>query len=143
MQYLMGDGAPLFRGIGERSRFVAAICRAISGTQEKARCVQSASFFVASAPLGSGMKLIVPWKRSPMYSVRLIGSLRPGCGPLRFDLEMRPLPLATISVAPSFETRTLVGYQPTGMKPRLRAFAVSSTSKTATALILALATKRR
>src|SRR2546421_12909990 len=78
-----------------------------------------------------------------MYST--VGSetlLWPGWGPRGLALEMFPLPLATSNCRPSGVTRTEVGYQPEGMKPSERLFPGRLTSKTATALMLALATKR-
>src|SRR2546430_14762902 len=75
-----------------------------------------------------------------MYSRTLAGGSRPGCGPLRFALEIRPFPLATTRRLPSGVTRTEVGYQPTGMKPRERLLPGAPISKTATLLLSALAT---
>src|SRR3954470_4540529 len=53
-----------------------------------------------------------------------------------------PLPFATSNLFPSGVTRTEVGYQPTGIKPSERLFPGVLTSKTATALLSAFATKR-
>src|SRR4051812_45811251 len=55
---------------------------------------------------------------------------------------MTPLPLATRRCLPSGVTRTEVGYQPTGIKPSERLLPDVLTSKTATTLILALATNK-
>src|SRR5205823_9203887 len=68
------------------------------------------------------------------------GGSRPGCGPLRFALEMIPLPLATRRRLPSGVSRTEVGYQPTGMKPSERLWPGALTSNTATLLLSAFAT---
>src|SRR5580658_1955947 len=57
------------------------------------------------------------------------------------DLVVAPLPLATSSLRPSGVTRTEVGYHPTGMKPQEALLPRWMTSKTAMALMLALATK--
>ena len=77
-----------------------------------------------------------------MYSCKLRGAGEPGNGPRGLAAELVPLPLATKSVWPSADTRTLVGNQPTGMKPSDFALPVFSTSKMATLLFVALATKR-
>ena len=79
-----------------------------------------------------------------MYS-RMVagGSVGPGCGPCRLDFGSRPFPLATSKRLPSGVTRTEVGYQPTGMKPSERLAPGCETSKTATLLLQALATKSR
>src|SRR3954469_22863879 len=89
------------------------------------------------------MRLIVPFNNSPMYWGRPGVARRPGRGPSGFGRDVSPFPFATRSVLPSLETRTLVGYQPTGMKPRLRDLPGELTSKTATVLMLAFATKSR
>src|SRR5439155_24643075 len=77
-----------------------------------------------------------------MYSRTVEGGSLPGCGPLRLALEITPLPLATNNRLPSGVTRTEVGYQPTGIKPSERLRPGVLTSKTATILLSALATKR-
>src|SRR5437868_14627409 len=77
-----------------------------------------------------------------MYSLMPPGAERPGCGPPRFDLDTTPFPLATSRCLPSVVIRTEVGYQPTGMKPIERDLPGVEMSKTATALMLALATNR-
>src|SRR5437764_7707212 len=89
------------------------------------------------------MMLNVPRKSRPMYCT--VGSdelLMPGCGPFGLALEMVPLPLATSRCLPSGVTRTEVGYQPTGIKPSERLLPGALTSKTATILLSAFATKR-
>src|SRR4051812_30340321 len=68
------------------------------------------------------------------------GTDEPGPGPRVFGSEAMPFPLATISVLPSRETRTLVGYQPTGMKPSDSALPGVFTANTATLLLFAFAT---
>src|SRR5436309_10690308 len=75
------------------------------------------------------------------WTVRSSGLLIPGCGPSGLALGRMPLPLATSRCLPSGVTRTLVGYQPTGMKPSERLLPGVLTSKTATRLLSALATK--
>src|SRR5258705_13257342 len=52
-----------------------------------------------------------------------------------------PFPFAIKSFLPSGVTRTLVGYHPAGMNPRERLLPGVPTSKTATQLLSALATK--
>src|SRR5216110_2813963 len=87
------------------------------------------------------MMLNVPRKSRPIYCT--VGSaelLMPGCGPCGLAREIVPLPLATSRCLPSGVTRTEVGYQPTGMKPRERLLPGAPTSKTATLLLSALAT---
>ena len=86
----------------------------------------------------------VPLNRPPMYSVTDSGgTLSPGLGPFGFAFEIKPFPLATSNRRPSAVTRTDVGYHPTGMKPNDRLFPGVATSKTATVLISAFATKSR
>src|SRR4051812_45123812 len=63
-----------------------------------------------------------------------------GLGPSRLDRELVPLPLATNRVLPSRSTRTAVGYQPAGMKPRGVLPPGSFTLIAAMSLVLALAT---
>ena len=77
-----------------------------------------------------------------MYcTVASVLTLTPGCGPSGLALEVSPLPLATSRCLPSGVTRTDVGYQPTGMNPSDRLLPGVPTSKTATTLLSALATK--
>src|ERR1039457_4297518 len=91
---------------------------------------------------GRGMMVRGAWKRLAMYCTGSELSERtPGWGPWGLALEERPLPLATSRCRPSGVTRTDVGYQPTGMNPSERLFPGFATSKTATMLLLAFATK--
>ena len=60
-----------------------------------------------------------------------------GLGPYGFAIERKPLPLATKIFFPT--TATLVGYQPTGIKPLLLLSPFLRTSKTARQLLSALA----
>src|ERR1039457_4792454 len=88
------------------------------------------------------MMLRVPGKSRPMYcTVASLLTLTPGCGPSGLAFEVSPLPLATSRCLPSGVTRTDVGYQPTGMNPSERLLLGFSTSKTATVLLSAFATK--
>src|ERR1019366_6912936 len=88
------------------------------------------------------MMLSVPWKsREISCTDASLERLTPGCGPSGLALGVIPLPLATSRCLPSGVTRTDVGYQPTGMKPSERLLPGFSTSKTATGLLSALATK--
>ena len=88
------------------------------------------------------MMLSVPPKSRAMYcTVRLVGLLIPGCGPSGLAFEIMPLPFAIRRCFPSGVTRTDVGYQPAGIKPSERLFPGMLTSKTATMLLSALATK--
>ena len=75
-----------------------------------------------------------------MYSCRFSGRESPGNVPRGLASEVTPLPLATTSVRPSGVARTLVGNQPTGMKPSERAWPRDETSNTATSLLFAFAT---
>src|ERR1051325_5044977 len=84
----------------------------------------------------------VPCIKCAMYSFTLAGGSRPAAGPLRLLFEINPLPFATNSFFPSGVTRTLVGYQPTGMNPSDVLLPGLLTSNTATALMFAFATKR-
>src|SRR5437763_11324087 len=86
------------------------------------------------------MMLIVPGNRLAIYSCTLEGGWRPGCGPLRFDFGMTPLPLATSNRLPSGVARTQVGYHPVGINPSDRLLPGCETSKSANALMLAFAT---
>src|SRR5437879_6296661 len=87
--------------------------------------------------------LNVPCSKPAMYSWTLAGGpFLPGCGPCGFAFGRIPLPLVTSRRLPSGVTRTEVGYQPTGMKPSERLLPTVETSKTATVLMFALATKR-
>src|SRR5678816_1451592 len=83
--------------------------------------------------------LTVPSIKLAMYSRTVAGPPPPGCGPFRFDFEIKPLPLATSNRLPSGVTRTDVGYQPTGIKPSERLLPGVATSKTGLALRFALA----
>src|SRR5436190_23492360 len=65
----------------------------------------------------------------------------PGCGPSGLAKGMTPFPFAINRCLPSGVTRTEVGYQPAGIKPSERLLPGTVTSKTATTLLLALATK--
>src|SRR4051794_16436242 len=118
MQYLIGEAPPSSCGMGESFRSAAATFFSVTGTQSYARLVHSDIFAPKVFSVGSGMKLIVPSKSPPMYStvdggVGFFGE----SGPCTFGFEITPLPFATSKVLPSEVTRTLVGYQPTGMKP--------------------------
>ena len=63
------------------------------------------------------MKLNVPWNNPPIYSRIVLGGSLRGFGPASLSFGVIPFPLVTRIVLLSFEKRTLVGYQPTGMKP--------------------------
>ena len=65
---------------------------------------------------------------------------RSGFGAARLAREATPLPLATSKSLPSGDTRTLVGYHPTGMNPFETLRPGSETSRTAKLLLSALAT---
>src|SRR5215212_10111903 len=84
----------------------------------------------------------VPCINPAMYSFTVAGTSRPIAGPLRLLLEINPLPFATNNFLPSGVTRTLVGYQPTGMNPSDVLLPGLLTSNTATVLMFAFATKR-
>ena len=86
------------------------------------------------------MILSVPLNRPPIYSRTDAGSSRMGFGPFALSREASPLPLVTkIFWSPSAK-RTLVGYQPTGIKPSDFDLPRSRMSKTAMLLLSALAT---
>src|SRR5215469_15219569 len=88
------------------------------------------------------MMLKVPFSSLAMYCV--VGSsvfLTPGWGPSGLALGVIPFPLATNKCLPSGVTRTEVGYQPTGIKPRERLLPGVLTSNTATILLSAFAMK--
>ena len=87
------------------------------------------------------MMLKVPRNRPAIYCTPgSVDLFSPGSGPRGLGLGITPLPLATSKCRPSGVTRTEVGYQPTGMKPRERLFPGVPTSKTATVLLSAFAT---
>src|SRR5262245_44627243 len=67
---------------------------------------------------------------------------RPGWGPFGLAFGALPLPLAISSFLPSGVMRTEVGYQPVGINPSARLRPGMATSKTATVLLLALATNK-
>src|SRR3954452_23069382 len=91
---------------------------------------------------GRSIMLRVPFRRRAMYwTVGLLLLFTPGCGPRGLALGMIPLPLAMSNRLPSGVTRTEVGYQPAGMKPKGRLLPGIVTSKTATVFTFALATK--
>src|SRR6476661_2075128 len=78
-----------------------------------------------------------------MYSTTVfVWLIIPGCGPCGLAREPAPFPLATSRCLPSGVTRTEVGYHPAGIKPSERLRRGVLTSKTATKLLSALATKR-
>src|ERR1035438_7655464 len=86
--------------------------------------------------------LRVPWNSRPINcTVVSVGTLTPGCGPFGVALDVSPFPLATSRCLPSGVTRTDVGYQPTGINPREWLLPELPTSKTATTLLSAFATK--
>src|ERR1039457_5488876 len=88
------------------------------------------------------MMLREPWKRLAMYCTgSVLAERTPGFGLCGLAFEERPLPLATSRCRPSGVTRTDVGYQPTGTNPSERLLPGFATSKTATMLLLAFATK--
>src|SRR5664280_17295 len=114
---------------------------ALSGAQRYASAVQAAICEAALDARGSSMMLRVPRSNPAMYS----GVDSPpgmGWGPCGLASGIIPFPLATRSVLPSGVTRTEVGYQPTGIKPRDRLLPGVATSKTATAFTFALATNK-
>src|SRR5439155_23784973 len=74
-------------------------------------------------------------------TVSLVVLFTPGCGPSGLALGIIPFPFAIKRCFPSGVTRTEVGYHPAGMKPSARLLPGALTSKTATALLSALATK--
>src|SRR5262245_10601683 len=78
-----------------------------------------------------------------MYSAVVADLRNPGViGPCGLAREDKPLQFATSKCLPSGVTRTEVVYQPTGIKPSERLFPGALTSKTATLLLSAFATKR-
>src|SRR5581483_7504861 len=139
---LIGDGSPSLPGTGLPAGAVPRTAVAEgTGQQAYAVLVHAPNWTVRSFSAGRGMKATVPCIKPPMYSCRLRGVAVPGKGPRGFAAEVTPLPLATTSVRPSRDTRTLVGYQPTGMKPSDCAWPAVETSKIATSLLFAFATK--
>src|SRR4051794_23591976 len=67
--------------------------------------------------VGTGNTPRVPVKSWPMYSLMFRARGSVGFGPLRFGLELSPLPLAKYRLRSLGLKRTQVGYQPVGMKP--------------------------
>src|SRR5438034_7318488 len=82
-----------------------------------------------------------PGNRLAMYwrTVTLRGNS--GSGPCGLASDIVPLPLAMYRRLSAELKRTLVGYQPVGMKPSGLAWPGAATLKTATLLASALATK--
>src|ERR1035437_146523 len=139
MQYLIGLGLPISVGIGlSDKRDFNAPTSVFKGVQAKASAIHAASCASSFLPLGRSMMFNVPRKSPAMYSAVFC----PGCGPCGFARDEIPFPFATNKCLPSGVTRTLVGYQPTGMKPRERLLPGLLTSNTATTFTFALATNK-
>src|SRR6267378_3377181 len=140
MQCLIGLGSPGRTGTGFPSGRVVLTCASgRRGVHFRTSAVHAAIGDVNCFRDGKSMMLNVPRSSLPIYcSLDLLGN---GCGPFGLAIAMLPLPFATSSWRPSGVTRTDVGYHPTGMKPNERLCPGRSTSKTPTALMLALATK--
>src|ERR1035441_374097 len=123
-------------------RCAETLASALSGLQRYACAVWPISGASNALRGGRSMMLKVPWKsREISCTFGSVPELTPGCGPRGLALGVRPLPLATSRCLPSGVTRTDVGYQPTGMNPSERLLPGFSTSKTATVLLSAFATK--
>src|ERR1700744_2391420 len=143
MQCVIGLRSPGLPGTGLFSgRAITTEASGRKGVHFKTVAVHAAICCVNWSGLdGRSTTLNVPFSRLAMYC--LPSFLEPpatGCGPLGLAMAMLPLPLAMSSRLPSSVTRTQVGYQPLGIKPRLRPWPGLETSNTAMALIFALAT---
>src|SRR5262245_43503914 len=108
-----------------------------SGLHSWACLVKSAIF----AGEGGARRERVPWKSPPMYSRTVAGGGAMGLGRCRLARGTRPLPLAIRIRSPFGTNRTQVGYQPAGMIPSDAPLPGRLTSKTATLLLSALATR--
>src|ERR1043166_5338303 len=133
-QYLIGLTSPGLSGMGlSAGRLAHTLVSGFRGLHWYACAVYGASWVANSFLEGRSMMLSVPRKRPPMYcTVRLVESFGTGCGPSGLANEVTPLPFAMRSFRPLGVTRTDVGYQPAGMKPRERLLPGLVTSKTPT-----------